>query len=72
MLEIRSRGLVSRRLNRLGTGTEIAIEATSYLVPVLILIAIGVYLYLKRRNATAMFEQATASVSTARPTRKEA
>jgi ABC-2 type transport system permease protein len=50
MLGIRARGLVSRRLERVEKGEEIFIEALNYVVPVLLLAALGVYLHWKRRQ----------------------
>jgi ABC-2 type transport system permease protein len=72
MLDIRARGLVSRRLNRLGPGSQATIEITSWVVPIGLLALLGSYLYWKRRNAVPLFDGKTLPVSTARPSRKEA
>jgi ABC-2 type transport system permease protein len=51
MLGIRARGLVSRRLERVGKGEEVFIETVNYVVPVFLLAALGVYLHWRRRHA---------------------
>ena len=51
MLEIRARGMVSRRLRRVEKGQEIFIETVNYVVPVLLLGALGAYLHWRRRLA---------------------
>ena len=50
MLGIRARGMASRRLERIGKGPEIAIEVLNYVVPIVILFALGAYLHWKRRQ----------------------
>ena len=50
MLGIRARGLVSRRLERIGEGEEVFIEAVNYVVPVVLLAALGIFLHWKRRQ----------------------
>jgi ABC-2 type transport system permease protein len=56
MIGIRSRGLVSRRLEPVDKGTEIVIESVNYLIPTVILLVVAVMLYWKRRNEPPMFE----------------
>ncbi len=51
MLGIRSRGLVSRRLDRVGRGQEMFIEAVNYGVPVLLLGILGAFLHWRRRKS---------------------
>ena len=53
MLEIRSRGVVSRRLDR-SEGNETLIEYANYLIPLIILLALGGYLYVKRKNVPSL------------------
>lgn len=50
MLGIRARGLVSRRLERVGKGEEVFIETVNYVVPAFLLAALGVYLHWRRRH----------------------
>jgi ABC-2 type transport system permease protein len=50
MLGIRARGLVSRRLERVGKGEEVFIETVNYVVPAVLLAALGVYLRWRRRQ----------------------
>jgi len=50
MLGIRARGLVSRRLERVEKGEEIFIEVLNYVVPALLLAALGAFLHWKRRQ----------------------
>jgi ABC-2 type transport system permease protein len=54
MLSIRSRGLVSRRLERTEKAQQVTIETINYLIPIGILVVLGVQFYFKRRNATPM------------------
>lgn len=54
MLDIRSRGLVSRRLRRLGSGQETLIENMSYAVPLIVLIGLGAYLRFRRRQTAPL------------------
>lgn len=50
MLGIRARGLVSRRLERVGKGEEVFIETVNYVVPAVLLAALGAYLHWRRRH----------------------
>lgn len=56
MLGIRARGLASRRLEETGRATQITVEALSYALPALILVLLGLNFFLKRRNASPLFE----------------
>ena len=47
---IRSRGLKSRRLERVEPGTQSTIEIINYLIPAGVLLAFGIFLYRKRRQ----------------------
>jgi ABC-2 type transport system permease protein len=51
MMAIRARGLVSRRLDRTTRSTEIAIEALSYVVTLLLLGALAMNVRWRRKNA---------------------
>jgi ABC-2 type transport system permease protein len=51
MMGIRSRGMVSRRLDREDVKSEVAIEAVNYLLPALGLLAIGLVVRTRRRQA---------------------
>jgi ABC-2 type transport system permease protein len=50
MLGIRARGLVSRRLERVDRREEVFIEAVNYVVPVVLLAALGAFLHWRRRQ----------------------
>jgi ABC-2 type transport system permease protein len=67
LVGIRARGLASRRMNRMGPGTEATVEVASWIVPIGLLAVLGFYLHWKRRSAVPMFGRQAASVSTARP-----
>ena len=54
MLSIRARGVTSRRLERIGRGTEIAVEALSYAVPIVSLFAFGGWLHWRRRQTVPL------------------
>jgi len=54
MLGIRARGLASRRLERLGKGEEMFVEAVNYALPVLFLGVLGIYLHLRRRRTVPL------------------
>jgi len=56
MIGIRSRGLVSRRLEPVDKATEIVIELLNYLIPTVILLIVAGTLYWKRRHEAPMFE----------------
>lgn len=56
MIGIRSRGLASRRIERVEKGAEITIETANYLIPAVVLIALGLYRQWRRRNTVPMFE----------------
>jgi len=58
MLQIRSRGLASRRLERTSKGAEIAIESASYAIPALLLLVLGLNMRWRRRHAAPRFETA--------------
>ncbi len=51
MLEIRSRGLVSRRLTRLAPEREMIVEVANYVTPALILVVLGAFSRWRRRQA---------------------
>jgi ABC-2 type transport system permease protein len=59
MLEIRARGLVSRRLNRMSEGMEATIEAVSWIIPVGLLAALAVFVFWQRRNAVPLLQAPT-------------
>ena len=50
LIAIRTRSAQSHRIERLGKGTEVAMEAINYLVPVGALIALGLLRYSRRRR----------------------
>jgi ABC-2 type transport system permease protein len=50
MLDIRSRGLVSRRLRRLDAGQEMMIEWLNYAAPLVMLVALGSWFRWRRRQ----------------------
>jgi len=50
MLQIRSRGLISRRLERTEKPQQMLIESVNYLLPVLLLGALGLYLHWRRKQ----------------------
>jgi ABC-2 type transport system permease protein len=54
MLSIRARGQISRRLERASHGTEVFVEAFSYVVPVVSLLVLGLCLQLRRRRTVAL------------------
>ena len=56
MMEIRSRGLVSRRLAAVDKSTEMTIEVINYVVPVVALVGLGLGLHYRRRNTVPLFE----------------
>jgi ABC-2 type transport system permease protein len=58
MMEIRSRGLVSRRLNAVDKSTELTVEVVNYIVPLIALAALGLTLHYRRRRAAPLFETA--------------
>ena len=62
MLGIRTRGAATRRLVRTERPTQLALEWTNYLVPVLLLAFLGIYLRVKRRRVSPV-------TSAGRPTR---
>ena len=62
MLSIRTRGATTRRLVRTERPTQLALEWTNYLVPVLQLAFLGIYLRVKRRRVSPV-------TSAGRPTR---
>jgi hypothetical protein len=51
MLSIRARGLASRRLDRIEESTKTVVEVVNYLVPVGLLVLLGGYLHVRRRQA---------------------
>jgi ABC-2 type transport system permease protein len=63
MLEIRARGMVSRRLERLGQGQEWFIEVVNYLVAVVLLTVLGVYLHWRRRHTPPLSAPAARDVA---------
>jgi ABC-2 type transport system permease protein len=65
MLSIRARGMVSRRLERIGRPTEVAVEAASYAVPIVLLFGIGAWLHLRRKQAVALTASSRAGATTA-------
>jgi hypothetical protein len=64
MLEIRSRGVVSRRLARLDPGREIVVETACYLVPVVVLMLLGGLRWWRRRNAAPLGREPGARTET--------
>jgi ABC-2 type transport system permease protein len=70
MLRIRSRGMVSRRLERVGEGTQVAVEAFNYAAPVLILFVVGAWLHWRRRQTPALTARHRASDVPAAPARR--
>jgi ABC-2 type transport system permease protein len=54
MLGIRSRGMVSRRLERVGKGQEVFIETVNYVVPVVLLVALGSFLRWRRHQTPSI------------------
>ena len=54
MLGIRSRGMVSRRLERVGRGQEVFIETVNYVVPALLLVTLGAFLRWRRRQTPSI------------------
>jgi ABC-type uncharacterized transport system involved in gliding motility auxiliary subunit len=72
MLEIRSRGLVSRRLERTGKGTEIAVESLSYAVPALLLAGLGLQVRWRRRHTAPLVGRAGGQAPSAAEPREEA
>jgi ABC-2 type transport system permease protein len=50
MLGIRARGMVSRRLERTERGQEVFVEVVNLVVPAAVLLALGTFLYWKRRH----------------------
>lgn len=70
MIAIRSRGMASRRLERIDKGGETTIEIANYLVPVLALLALGLYRFWRRRHAAPMFPTDHVSGAHGQPTRE--
>jgi hypothetical protein len=71
MLAIRSRGLASRRLERIEPRGQVSIEAVNYLVPVLALFGLAVHRYWRRRNTAPLLTGSGGVVSADAPTREE-
>ncbi len=55
MLEIRSAGVRSRRLEPIDRSAEIALESMSYIFPTILLIALGILLRRRRARAAEGF-----------------
>lgn len=53
MLEIRSRGLSSRRLERVEESTKSVVEIVNYLIPLVILLVVAFWLHWRRRASAA-------------------
>jgi len=56
MLEIRSRGVAVRRIERIERGTEVMIEVVSYAVPFIVLLALAGYSVARRRNVAPILQ----------------
>jgi ABC-2 type transport system permease protein len=56
LIGIRSRGTAARRLARVEHGTEVAIEAMNYIVPLLLLLALAGHRIWRRRTARPLVE----------------
>jgi len=54
MIGIRARGLASRRLDAVDKSTEITIEVVNYAIPLLLLLALGLWQFWKRKNAPSI------------------
>jgi len=54
MLEIRSRGAVSRRLERIDRGREVVVETANYLVPLALLGVFGMHRYWRRKHTVPL------------------
>jgi ABC-2 type transport system permease protein len=70
MLGIRSRGLASRRLERIEPRSQVSIEAVNYLVPVLALFGLAAHRYWRRRSTTPLLNGPGGVVSSAATTRE--
>jgi cytochrome c biogenesis factor len=55
--------MVSRRLERVGRGREFFIETVSYLMPVLLLTALGTFLRWRRRHTPALSSSASGDLT---------
>ena len=54
MLEIRTRGLASRRLASPGKGAQMTIETLAYVIPIVLLIGLALNTYWRRKNTVPM------------------
>ncbi|MCP3981249.1 MAG: hypothetical protein GY716_18265 [bacterium] len=71
MIGIRSRGLASRRIDAVERGEQFAIEFVNYAVPLIVVVALAVFLFVRRRNAQPLFDAGAAPIAR-NPTEKEA
>jgi hypothetical protein len=71
MLSIRSRGMVSRRLERVGQGTEVFVEVFNYAAPVLVLFVVGAWLHWRRRHTAPLTAAGAPHELPAAPVRRE-
>jgi len=71
MLGIRVRGMVSRRLPRIDRGREITIETVNYVAPVVLLFALGAFLFWKRKQTPPLTAGGPAGPDTPPPAGEE-
>jgi ABC-2 type transport system permease protein len=60
LIGIRSRSTGARRLDRVERGTEVTIEAVNYAAPAVFLVALGAWLFWRRRSAVPVISTAPA------------